>query len=101
MHGDDEIELLNDAIKSFAAKKPIKKQPEDFVKGEKVMSVREALILSPSENVPAEESAGRVCAQIVCPCPPGIPVCIPGEVITDAAVSFMKNSGMHNVRVVV
>lgn len=101
MHGDDEIELLNDAIKSFAAKKPIKKQPEGFVKGEKVMSVREALILSPSENVPAEESAGRVCAQIVCPCPPGIPVCIPGEVITDAAVSFMKNSGMHNVRVVV
>ena len=101
MHSVGEIDLLNDAIKNFAAKKPIKPPTEDFIRGKKAMSVREALLLSQSENVPAEESAGRVCAQIVCPCPPGIPVCIPGEVITDEAVSLMKNSGIYNVKVVV
>ncbi len=34
-------------------------------------------------RVPLDESAGRVCAELVCPYPPGIPVLIPGEVVPD------------------
>ncbi|MBT2679165.1 aminotransferase class I/II-fold pyridoxal phosphate-dependent enzyme [Bacillus sp. ISL-35] len=37
----------------------------------------------PSEYIPLEEAAGRVCAEQIIPYPPGIPLCLPGEFITE------------------
>ncbi|XP_009628078.1 uncharacterized protein [Nicotiana tomentosiformis] len=36
-----------------------------------------------------EESIGEVCGEFICPFPPGIPVLIPGEVITKRAVDYL------------
>jgi len=40
----------------------------------------QAVRLAPSW-APLAESAGRICAELVCPYPPGIPVLLPGEVV--------------------
>ncbi|XP_042402989.1 arginine decarboxylase-like isoform X2 [Zingiber officinale] len=37
------------------------------------------------------ESLGEICGELICPYPPGIPVMVPGEVITDEAVSYLLN----------
>ena len=34
--------------------------------------------------MPWDEAAGRVCAEVVAPYPPGVPVLAPGERITEA-----------------
>ncbi|XP_021608926.1 arginine decarboxylase [Manihot esculenta] len=36
------------------------------------------------------ESLGKVCGELICPYPPGIPVMIPGEIITERALDYLK-----------
>jgi arginine decarboxylase len=37
-----------------------------------------------------EEAVGRVCAELVCPYPPGIPVLMPGERVTGGAIDYLR-----------
>lgn len=53
-------------------------QPARMPDIEQVMTPREAFSL-PSEVVPLPEAVGRIAAECVAPCPPGIPVLIPGQ----------------------
>ena len=61
--------------------------------------LRDALF-APRETVPADRAAGRVAAQAVCPCPPGIPAVIPGEEIDACAVELLNFYGIRQVDVV-
>mgnify|MGYP000925345635 FL=1 len=47
--------------------------------------------LASSEEVPLTNAAGRTCAEVVTPYPPGIPVLCPGEVITKEHVHYLNN----------
>ncbi|CAK8575784.1 unnamed protein product [Lathyrus sativus] len=40
-------------------------------------------------KVTVKESIGKVSGELICPYPPGIPVLIPGEVITERAVDYL------------
>ena len=44
----------------------------------------------PVETVPIAEVAGRVAAEQVTPYPPGIPALLPGEVINQAVVDYLR-----------
>ncbi|PWA53177.1 Orn/Lys/Arg decarboxylase, C-terminal [Artemisia annua] len=52
------------------------------------LSPREAFFAS-KMKVSFKESIGRICGELVCPYPPGIPLLIPGEVITKEALSYL------------
>ncbi|GJY22448.1 Orn/Lys/Arg decarboxylase [Tanacetum coccineum] len=59
------------------------------------LSPREAFFAS-KKKVSFKESIGKICGELVCPYPPGIPLFIPGEVITKEALSYLvgvKNKG--------
>ncbi|BAZ31440.1 Orn/Lys/Arg decarboxylase [Cylindrospermum sp. NIES-4074] len=53
------------------------------------ISPREAFFAA-SEILPLEETNQRICAEIVCPYPPGIPVLMPGELITKPALEYLQ-----------
>jgi arginine/lysine/ornithine decarboxylase len=55
-----------------------------------VTSPREAF-LGPTEMVPREDAAGRVCAEMICPYPPGVPVAAPGELLSAQALDYLGN----------
>ncbi|KAI8565896.1 hypothetical protein RHMOL_Rhmol03G0296700 [Rhododendron molle] len=40
-------------------------------------------------KVSIQESTGEVCGELICPYPPGIPLIIPGELITEAALNYL------------
>lgn len=42
------------------------------------------------ENVPAEQAVGRVCAEMITPYPPGVPAVLPGELITEGVVEYLR-----------
>lgn len=65
---------------------------------EQACSPREAFF-APSEAVPFETARGRVCAELVAPYPPGIPVLAPGERVTDAALDALGRAGRSGVRI--
>ncbi|KAJ9560981.1 hypothetical protein OSB04_006141 [Centaurea solstitialis] len=52
------------------------------------LSPRDAFFAS-KKKVSFEESIGRICGELICPYPPGIPLLIPGEVITEEAASYL------------
>jgi arginine decarboxylase len=43
-----------------------------------------------TEDVPAKEAVGRICAEQVTPYPPGIPVLLPGERIGQAVLDYLR-----------
>ena len=48
---------------------------------------------------PIDRAVGRVCAELVAPYPPGIPVLAPGEQITDAVLDALDRARADGVRI--
>ena len=53
------------------------------------LSPREAFFF-PSETVAADKAVDRLSAELICPYPPGIPVLMPGEIITQEALQYLQ-----------
>ncbi|MEH1818407.1 MAG: aminotransferase class I/II-fold pyridoxal phosphate-dependent enzyme [Nostoc sp.] len=53
------------------------------------LSPREAFF-AVSETLPLSQTNKRICAEIICPYPPGIPVLMPGEVITKSVLQYLQ-----------
>lgn len=51
------------------------------------------------ETVPSDEAVGRVCAELVAPYPPGIPVLAAGERVTAAALAALREARASGVRI--
>lgn len=56
---------------------------------ETVASPRDAFF-GPVEKVPAEQAAGRISAEQLTPYPPGIPAVVPGELINEAVLDYLR-----------
>ncbi|MBR2876560.1 MAG: aminotransferase class V-fold PLP-dependent enzyme [Clostridia bacterium] len=72
----------------------------DFVKGEQVMSVRDA-VFADSEEIPVEDAVGRVCGAPTVSCPPAIPIVVSGEKITEEHIALLKYYDKTHIRVVI
>ncbi len=62
-----------------------------------VFMVRNSVQISPreaffsyTETLPIEKTSDRICTEIVSPYPPGIPILMPGEIITKAALDYLR-----------
>jgi arginine decarboxylase len=55
-----------------------------------LFSPREAFF-APVETIAIAASIGRASAELICPYPPGIPVLMPGEEITQEAIDLLQN----------
>ncbi|QYX32472.1 aminotransferase class I/II-fold pyridoxal phosphate-dependent enzyme [Sphaerospermopsis torques-reginae] len=53
------------------------------------ISPREAFFAD-SETLPLEKTVNRICAENICPYPPGIPILMPGELITKTALEYLQ-----------
>ncbi|WP_293343058.1 aminotransferase class I/II-fold pyridoxal phosphate-dependent enzyme [Microcoleus sp. CAWBG58] len=54
------------------------------------VSPREAFF-SPAETVAIDKAVDRLSAELICPYPPGIPVLMPGEIITPQALDYLQH----------
>ncbi|MGM9618934.1 MAG: aminotransferase class I/II-fold pyridoxal phosphate-dependent enzyme [Oscillospiraceae bacterium] len=92
--GTEGLRLLESALLSLPRKPAIWDAPPAFSLPRQVLSIREAA-LSPSELIPASESAGRVLAAATVGCPPAVPIVVCGERIDDAAVRCFAYYGVE------
>lgn len=92
---------LEDALSKIPVKERGKIcEDNDCIKLPKInMTLREAMF-SAHTLVNVENSLGRVAGEIVCPCPPGVPVVMPGEVIGEQEKEALQNYGVSQLRVV-
>ena len=60
------------------------------------LPLREAY-LAAKETVPVKQAAGRICAGVCSPCPPCVPVVMPGEVVGEAEAKFLADCGVEKM----
>jgi len=58
---------------------------------EQVMAPRDAYMSAPPHVLPLADAVGRIACEVVCPYPPGIPVLVPGQRITQHAVDLLRD----------
>ena len=66
---------------------------------EMAMTPRDVFLQHRSKRVPLSKAAGHISAQTLTPYPPGIPVLIPGERITQEIVDFLEDLAEKDIRV--
>jgi len=78
--------------------RPVVSHPAWTVDAEQVVSPREAFFAE-REAVPSSRAAGRICAELVAPYPPGVPVLAPGEVISADALQALAEARAGGARI--
>ncbi|MFF2147020.1 hypothetical protein [Kitasatospora sp. NPDC058190] len=56
---------------------------------EQAMLPRDAFF-GPTEQVPIDKAAGRVAAEMLTPYPPGIPAALPGELLNEDVIDYLR-----------
>lgn len=84
------LEGWRKAAESFDPPPAIDLPSPEELQLENVMLPRDAFF-GPAELVPADKAAGRVAAEQITPYPPGIPAVVPGELLDDAVISYLRS----------
>ncbi|NET00195.1 MAG: aminotransferase class I/II-fold pyridoxal phosphate-dependent enzyme [Sphaerospermopsis sp. SIO1G1] len=91
-----DIEILVETLKNLSQIKNLTNQYQlckyknhDIIKGSLCISPREAFFAD-TETLPLEKTFNRICAENICPYPPGIPVLMAGELITKPAIEYLQ-----------
>lgn len=102
-HTEEELEPLWQALLALSAEETDGKREEEtdaLPMPAMAMSPREGWMM-PTEELPLGAAVGRVSGDIVAVCPPGAAILVPGQVLDEATISYMKkNSCADTVRVV-
>ncbi|MFE6360506.1 aminotransferase class I/II-fold pyridoxal phosphate-dependent enzyme [Streptomyces sp. NPDC057806] len=105
-HGDDEettgelLAGLKDLVAAAPELRPVpgvEVPPPAELRLEQAEPPRDAFF-GPAEDVPVEEAAGRIAAEMITPYPPGIPVVLPGERLTEPVLRYLltgRDAGMN------
>jgi lysine decarboxylase len=78
------------AAESFDPPPAIDLPSLDELQLETVMLPRDAFF-GPTEFVSADKAAGRVAAEQITPYPPGIPAVVPGELLNDGVIDYLRS----------
>lgn len=96
--GLDELQYIEDTLRSIPQKTPIATHPPVFFRPDRVCSIRQAL-LSPGKILPVEECLGRVLASPGVSCPPAVPIVVCGEKIDENALACFRYYGIDRCSV--
>lgn len=99
--GDDYDAVLAVIKQVFTKLGQNKKTPQTLAASPQLPAPQQALLLrqafdSAKVSVPLQNAAGRICAEQVSFYPPGIPVLLPGELVTEEIIAYCEN--MKNLR---
>ncbi len=99
---DTDWSRLITALQSIEVKKS-KGTPENFELNMSLPKTRACLyeaIMSENKKVPTKDSLGEIASEIICPCPPGVPVVMPGEEIGETEKERLLDYGIEEINVI-
>ena len=95
--GKDTAERLVDALWAWRTSAETFEEPPRIrlpspreIALETVMLPRDAFFAA-VEQVPAQQAVGRVAAEQITPYPPGIPAVVPGELLTEVVIDYLRS----------
>lgn len=87
------------AFTSIPKKAPYETDPVSVSIPKSAIPLKQA-VFSPAETVPLDKARDKICAQITAPCPPCVPVVMPGEIFTAEVIRALKLWGVEEVKVI-
>ena len=99
MNTDRDFKRLKDAILGFNMNGTFVDSKRPFPTPKIVVSLHEAIFMD-REIINVRNAEGRVSAIAICPCPPGIPVLVPGEEINSNAIKSLEHYGIFEIDVI-
>ena len=87
------------AMSLLCRRKPVEGLPLLLDAPVRKMSIREAFF-SRSEEIPASQALGRICAKTAVSCQPSIPIALPGEQLTAGLLDALGEYGVETIRAV-
>lgn len=96
---EDELSRLGTVLSEIERRAPITDEPPALSLPERRITPREAF-LSPYEEIPTENSAGRILAAATVGCPPAVPIVVSGELIDETAAKAFLYYGIKTVKVI-
>jgi arginine decarboxylase len=84
------LRALTQAAGGLPRPRPVTLPAPDELRLDTVMLPRDAFF-GRTEQVPATRAAGRVAAEMITPYPPGVPAVLPGELITEPVVEYLRS----------
>lgn len=97
--GAEDLARLEQAMRDIPKKASVRTQPPVLPIAERVLSIREGMLVAGKE-IPVAESEGKILADAALTCPPAVPILVCGERITKAAIACFAYYGIQRVRVV-
>ncbi len=94
----EDFERLEKFIKTLPKRTPLPIKIFDMVRPKSIKSLHDA-VFAPLVEVPLENAVGKVAGSIISPCPPGMPLVIPGERIDENLMCYLKNYGISKLNV--
>lgn len=98
---DEDFLRLKNAISEFKPLNKKKTSVYDFF--EKAINLKMSLneaILRDFETIDIKKAENKISAGTVCPCPPGIPILMPGEIISKEHIKYLLKCGILFVEVI-
>ena len=86
------------AFKNIPKKAPIETPPISLSIPKAAIPLTKA-VFSPSEEISLNSAEGRICGAVTAPCPPCVPVIMPGEIFTKREIHALEMWGLKTVRV--
>lgn len=93
-----DTEHIKSALGDIKKKSPIEKSFYSHIYARAVTSPREAYFKA-KEIIPTLNAGGRICAESISPCPPGIPLIMPGENIDNDTARAIYDYGIEKIKV--
>jgi len=88
---------IQQLVQAFTTLATDYKQDKQIVECDRTYNLESKLAISPrqafygsTETLPIEQTRDRICGELVCPYPPGIPILMPGEIVTGEALTFLQ-----------
>lgn len=96
---EEDLTRLYNALSRIPKKQSLTLCPPELGKPQKVFSPKDVFLL-PTENIPVQNSEGRIFAEFNFACPPAVPVVVCGEIIDGSAVQNFIYYGKTHCKVV-
>ena len=93
-----DLSRLGAAVQALPVSAPLPPVPELPELPPVRVPLRQA-VFAPSHAVPLAQAVGCVAAEAACPCPPGVPVVMPGEEVTPQAARSLCGYGFLSLHV--
>lgn len=92
----EDLVSLYKILESIPRKSPCAVKEHTVLHPERVFSVREAYFFK-KKSVPVKEAEEKICAGIHCPCPPCVPLVMPGERLDGKCISELERYGVTHI----